>query len=96
MTPEEALQDVTDAVTFLRFAQALELERRVDKEREASVVSSPYSATSLGWENVSIEDFLESAVAWAKDTGWASRDLSEPASMWRAFADFLHAGKVYE
>jgi hypothetical protein len=92
----ELLNRVNDESSFLAFASALAVDRVKSREKEKSNPSSPYVADANGWENTSIEDFLEAAVAW----GEASRlgitqglSLSNP---WLRFATFLYCGKIYE
>jgi hypothetical protein len=77
----ELLGAVKDESTFLAFVQALAIDRRRDAER---------------WENSSIEDFLESAYAWAEDSEFGSKQGLSAASPWRKFATFLYCGKIHE
>ena len=66
--------------------------------KEANHPSPPYGPDANGWENSSIEGFLEAALAWAEDSGMGkSLELGldgEPS--WATFALFLYAGKFYE
>ena len=48
--------------------------------------------TARGWVNTSLEDFLESAIAWAEDTNFGKIE----GNPWQEFAVFLHCGKTYE
>ena len=73
------LLSVTDPESPLSFV------RRLIADREAAE----------GWENTSIENYLESAVAWANDTDFGST-VGVPDNPWRRFAAFLMAGKIYE
>jgi hypothetical protein len=45
---------------------------------------------------VTIEDFLEAAVAWADDSGFTEESRAVDVNPWQQFANFLYAGKVYE
>jgi hypothetical protein len=83
----EILDDVKDQESFFVFVEALV------KEREAAAIEfrkNPKTEDILGWQNHSIEDFLEAALAWAKDT-----DFPKVAD-WKSFATFLSCGKTYE
>ncbi len=83
----EMLEQVADRATFVSFVKALEADRRACAATEHE---HPYGSPG-GWEQATIEDFLEAAVAWAE----ASQRLpSEPT--WHSFAEFLYAGKIYE
>lgn len=42
------------------------------------------------WENRTLGSFLEAALAWARDS------RLDPVPNWRAFAEFLVAGTLYE
>ena len=66
-------------------------DRELEIEKEKENPSSPYGAGALGWQNLSIEDFLESAVAWAE----ATKDRPE-SNPWKRVAQTIHAGKTYE
>ena len=86
---------VTDEASFLAFVRALEADRRLAAELENSEPDG-YGAPR-GWQNATIEQFLEAAVAWANDSKFGRlQDLESDASPWRRFAVFLNAGKIYE
>ena len=52
---------------------------------------------NVGWENGSIDTFLDAMHAWAESTSAATGEpmVSEEPS-WQEFARILHAGKFYE
>jgi hypothetical protein len=77
----ERHEAVNDEATFLAFVQALAADRQQDAE---------------GWENDSIEDFLESASSWAEDSNFGSRQGLSSVSLWKKFAVLLYCGKIYE
>jgi hypothetical protein len=81
MALREQLKAVNDEATFLAFVQALTIDRKNDAER---------------WENRSIQDFLDSACAWAEDSTFGAQHGLSEASPWRKFATFLYCGKFYE
>ena len=87
---------VHDRDSFLEFVRALALDRRASVAAEHALASSSYGSVAGGWENVSIESYLEAALAWAEApaTG-ASRGLPHEPT-WHAFAVFLYCGKIYE
>jgi len=78
----EVLDRVRDRQSFLTFVGALE------RDRHAEVLSG-----TEAWQNSTIESFLEAAAAWAGEA--PSAQFPEQAT-WRAFANFLFAGKFYE
>jgi len=96
MTLQQAIEQVVDAESFLRFVEALEADRRDEIKKEQVSATSPYSPGHNGWENGTIEGFLESARAWAQDSKFGRQDWSSASGMWRGFAEFLLAGKFYE
>lgn len=71
----------TDEEEFLAAARALEADRR----------GFPKS-----WENQTIEDFLEAAIAWAEDSKFGAKQGLDGATPWRKVIAFLEAGKIYE
>lgn len=86
---------VTDEESFLMFVHALEADRRLAAALEKKE-ANPYG-TSRGWQNSSIEQFLESALAWAEDSHFGrDQNLGEEFSPWRRIAVFLYCGKNYE
>ena len=87
---------VTDAASLLAFARALAADRTASVARERVAPSSPYGPDAGGWENTTIEAFLESAIAWAEDSGFGVRQGLSPSNPWGQFAAFLHGGKIYE
>lgn len=88
----ELSEKVHDEATFLLFLTALMKDREREVELEKENPSSPYGVGALGWENTTIEGFLESAVAWAE----GSSQTTKQANPWLRAAQILHAGKTYE
>ncbi len=88
---EELAASVDSRDSFLAFVEALAAERRQDAVVESARPSSAYGPTAAGWENVSLHDFLEAAVACARD---GNRLPAQPT--WRDMALFLLGGKAYE
>lgn len=76
---------------FIEFLTELEDDRRKSVELEKNNPPSPYEPQHGGWENTSIEDFLESMRAWLLDQ---KNFPKEPS--WELFAAALEAGKTYE
>jgi hypothetical protein len=76
----EKLDQVESRDSFFDFVRALIQDRR----------------NPAGWENDTIEGFLEAALAWAEDSGMGeSQGLTED-QIWKMFAVFLYCGKIYE
>lgn len=86
----ELLNAVADQDSFLRFANAL----RDDRERGAA--PDAFGRGPRGWENHTIEDFLEAAIAWATTTSFGETQDGTNRSPWWQFASFLYCGKIYE
>jgi len=87
---------VHDEVSFIEFLVVLMKDRELEAEKEKSNPSSPYEAGALGWQNLTIEDFLESAIAWAEATKDSTEHYSKPTNPWQRAAQIIHAGKTYE
>lgn len=92
----ELLDSVNDERSFLAFANALALDRVESREKEKNSPSSPYGAAVNGWENTSIEDFLDGAIAWGEASNLGISQGLSPSNPWRRFATFLYCGKIYE
>lgn len=93
MTLTEYLDRITDQASFYVFVAALIADREQEVDIEKRTPSSPYGPGANGWENLTIEAYLEAALAWAQDSG--ANGL--PSSItWQAFATFLYCGKIYE
>ena len=58
--------------------------------------ASPWGRAAGGWENTSIESFLEAATAWATDSDFGLKQGLAENNTWKRFAVFLNAGKIYE
>ena len=97
---ETSLNDLLDQVdsekAFLAFVAALVRDRVNAVQAEKERPSSPYGPDAGGWENTSIESFLESASAWAEDTDFGLTQGRRTDNPWKRFARFLYAGKFYE
>jgi hypothetical protein len=76
----EHLDEVKDSATFLSFARALAAAGTNDD----------------GWENTTIEAFLDGAISWAEDSDFGLSQGIAPSNPWRQFAAFLYCGKIYE
>lgn len=93
---DDLLNSVNDESSFLAFASALAADRVESREKEKINPSSPYGSAANGWENTSIEGFLESAVAWGEASNLGVTQGLSPANPWQRFATFLYCGKIYE
>ena len=92
------LEAVHDEKSFLRFVDALVSDRLDEIEKEKVKPSSPYGPGANGWENVTVDRFLEAASSWAESSNFG-RDLSGNLfkdNCWHQFATFLYCGKIYE
>lgn len=92
----ELCDQVIDETTFLRFLAALAADRLDEVRREKDTPSSPWGPGANGWENATIEAFLESAAAWGRSSSDGLQFYSVPDNPWRRCADILYMGKLYE
>jgi hypothetical protein len=92
----ELLETVNDSRSFLSFARELVADREDQVKKERASPSSPYGPGANGWENGTIEAFLESAIAWAEASDFGQLQGLSPDNPWRQFAVFLYCGKIYE
>jgi hypothetical protein len=92
----EKLERVTDLESFLEFVKALAADRRDEVAKERMNPSNPYGPGANGWENTTIDDFLDAASAWAKDTNMGETQGLPVNPTWKNFAVLLYCGKIYE
>lgn len=95
MELHECLDRVVDRATFLAFVQVLVEDREDEVAKERERPSSPYGHGANGWQNGTIEAFLDAALRWAESSLDREEGLPLQPS-WKAFADFLYCGKLYE
>ncbi len=95
MDAHESLDRVRDRESFLAFVGALAADRRDEVAKENQSASSPYGPGAKGWENGTIEDYLDACVRCAEDWGHRPQGLPEQPT-WAAIAEFLYRGKTYE
>jgi hypothetical protein len=93
---QSKLDAVCDEATFIAFVAALAADRKDEIAKEKASPSSPYEPGTNGWENGSIEAFLEAAVAWAKASQNGLEFYRKPDNPWKRCADIIYMGKVYE
>lgn len=91
----EILHDVTDEDTFLMFLKALANDKFAEDEMEKINPSPSYSSGAKGWENNSISDFLDAAVACATDGADSTNRLGQN-NPWKRAAAIIYGGKIYE
>lgn len=91
----QSLEQVLDEPSFLQFLEALRRDRDEAVSVEQSNPPSPYGPGAKGWENGTIEAFIEAAGAWAIDSMRAPA-IEVATNPWKRCAQILHAGKVYE
>lgn len=94
------LYDLSDAVhdeeSFIVFLSALMKDRENEVQVEKANLSSAFDSDGPGWQNTTIESFLESAIAWAEDSKDRKAHYENPGKPWLRVAKVLHAGKTYE
>ncbi|MEM9345093.1 MAG: hypothetical protein AAGB26_00620 [Planctomycetota bacterium] len=94
MTTEltELLELVDGPKSFLAFVRKLHEDRLSELSKE----TDPFGRGQNGWENHTIESFLEASIRWGEDSDMgASQDLADSSS-WKRCAVFLYCGKIYE
>ncbi len=81
MTLPELLENVKDESTFLEFVEALR---------------DDYNNSNQEWESTNVDQFLESSLAWSKDSRFGESQGLSNSNVWKKFAVFLYCGKIYE
>jgi len=90
------LERVSSEESLLAFIAALAKDRRQAVVAERENPNSSYGPDAGGWENRSIEDFLDAAAAWAESTNFGLTQGLAADNPWKRFAVFLYLGKIYE
>lgn len=96
MELHQLAESVSDEKSFLAFVAALLKDRERAVVAERASPADEYGPDRGGWENVTIESFLEAAHAWAEGSDFGARQGLQEASPWKKFAVFLYCGKIYE
>jgi hypothetical protein len=96
--PFDLLESVHDEESFLDFLSALAADRADSIAKEKVRRSSPYGPEANDWENISIDAYLDAAVAWARASskGLPLADYVPSPNPWRRCAEILYAGRIYE
>ncbi len=96
MDLNQLLDRVENRESFFEFVRGLVTDRTQAVEQEAANPSSPYGPDAGGWENISIDAYLEAALSWAEDTEMGTTQGLSNFPSWKEFATFLYVGKIYE
>ena len=94
--PHELLEAVVDEASLLKFVEALRKDREAEVAAQQSSGIDAFGRGPKGWENHTIESFLEAAQSWAKTTGFGNTQGLKDENPWRKFAVVLYCGKIYE
>ncbi len=92
----ELASKVNDENSFLNFIGAIADDRLDELRKELEDPSSPYGPGANGWENWSIETFLDAAKAWGEATKNGTSYYDPPDNPWTRAAQIICAGKFYE
>lgn len=88
----EVADNVLDEATFLVFITLL----AADSKMSQALGASPYGPKARGWENTTIDQFLEAAAEWGNASAEGLKYYEPPSNPWRRAAHILLAGKSYE
>ena len=95
MELHELVDQVRDCESFLTFVESLRADRALADAEEATAISDSFDEGARGWQNGTIESFLEAAIAWARDADLCAAE-GDASALWRQFALFLYMAKTYE
>jgi len=91
MKLDDLLDKVNSKQSFLDFVEALRDDKIDEDEKEKIKKSNPYGPGANGWQNGTIDTFLDAIHAFGQD----SSNITEQPD-WKGFALLLYAGKFYE
>ena len=92
----DLIETVHDENSFLKFVEALRHDREKDVSAQTETPVDDFGRGPGGWENHTIEHFLEAAESWAAATEFGTSQGLADASPWKKVAVFLYCGKIYE
>jgi hypothetical protein len=75
------------------------VETREDLARFIIALKDDFVANRDEWQNWDLADYLEAMPRWMTDMDSYRRHMGRPSSdepSWRALAEILYAGKLYE
>lgn len=87
---------VCDEPSLILFIEALAKDREEEVSKETISPSSPYGPGSNGWENRTIEAFLNASTQWAEASSKGLPSYEVPNNPWQRCAHILLMGKLYE
>jgi hypothetical protein len=90
------LATVNSERSLLNFIATLVKDREDAVAAEKENPSSPSGPDAGGWQNTTIEGFLDCAASWAEDTNFGLTQGLSPDNPWKRFAVFLYCGKICE
>lgn len=94
MKLNQLLENVNNRQTFLIFVKALIQDCREADELAKQNPEKYQWVGTLGWENGSVETYLDAALACFEGGKW--REEKPEEINWKKFAEFLYGGKIYE
>lgn len=95
-SPSELLELVCDKDSFIRFLIALSKERKMADELLKAEPQKYRYTSVIGWENGSIDTYLDAAAAWLEDNWEIFQSEGRSEISWRLMAGVFYAGKIYE
>ena len=90
---DELLRSVNDEQSFIGFIEALGSDFASERVFQETTPSSPYGPGALGWEDGSVDAFLDAAAAWATSSSNSSMSNAPVSNVWRRCATILLAAK---
>ncbi len=96
MDLQRLADEVHDEQSLLEFMKFLSIDAKDGREKEKNIPSSPYGSGANGWENGSIDGFLEAATRWGRSSIDGLKLYEKPNNPWKRVAQILYMGKIYE
>lgn len=93
---EQLVETVAEEASVLVFLAALAADRAEDVRLNELNPASTWGPGPLGWENGTIEAFLDGAEAWGTATAKGLEHYQPSTNPWRRCAEILLMGKQYE
>ena len=83
----DQVEAVTDEASFLKFVEALRQDRIAEETAQHTVEIDHCGRGPNGWENHSIDAFLEATSRWAEASDFGKTQGVSDDELWKKFAN---------
>ena len=90
-------KDVDNEEKFIKFLTYLWKEKKLDDDDIKKGKIKPYSSGNYGWENNTIESFLDAMLeGYEQLTMHSNNNFTDEKNIWKKIAKIIEFGKIWE